>query len=82
MYTRQLPVIEEDSQQGSRWLEVAERVDSFLGVAKTIFHVGWIPLIIYLGMRKHGDTPRPSILALFGLADMQEMERIMAQQTL
>ncbi|ODO09764.1 hypothetical protein I350_01981 [Cryptococcus amylolentus CBS 6273] len=42
--------------------ETKDRYNAVLGIAKTVFSVGWIPFIIYVGYKN--STPQPSLIKL------------------
>ncbi|XP_078621984.1 mitochondrial import receptor subunit TOM7 homolog [Branchiostoma floridae x Branchiostoma japonicum] len=46
--------------------ETKARVQTVVGIAKTIFHWGYVPFIIYLGFKKGADPgmPEPNLLSI------------------
>nr|ODN88265.1 hypothetical protein L203_02874 [Cryptococcus depauperatus CBS 7841] len=40
--------------------ETKDRYNAVLGIAKTVFSVGWIPLVIYIGYKN--SSPQPSLI--------------------
>uniref|UniRef100_A0A0L8HFR1 Mitochondrial import receptor subunit TOM7 homolog n=1 Tax=Octopus bimaculoides TaxID=37653 RepID=A0A0L8HFR1_OCTBM len=44
--------------------EMKSRVSSVLWLAKTIFHVGFIPSVLYLGFKKGADEGMPELTVM------------------